>query len=198
MAINRQPVLKKCRSLGIEPAFLGISKKKSKKKPVVTNRKVSEYGLQLKEKQKAKFMYGVLEKQFRIYFQRANKMSGIVGENLLTLLELRLDNVVYRLGMGRTRREARQVVRHNHITVNGKKVNIPSYQVSVGDVISIKEASKQMQRYNDILDVTHSRMVPTWLSSDQENLKGTVEALPSRDQIDTPIHETLIVELYSR
>lgn len=198
MAINRQPVLKKCRSLGIEPAFLGVSKKKSKKKPVVSNRKISEYGMQLREKQKAKFVYGVLEKQFRLYFQKANKMSGIVGENLLTLLELRLDNVVYRLGFGRTRKEARQVVGHNHITVNGKKVNIPSYQVKVGDVIEIKEKHKQSARYKEVLDVTHTRMVPGWLSADHDNLKGTVEALPQRDQIDTPVYETLIVELYSR
>ena len=198
MAINRQPVLKKCRSLGIEPAFLGVSKKKSKKKPVVSNRKISEYGLQLREKQKAKFVYGVLEKQFRLYFQRANKLSGIVGENLLTLLELRLDNVVYRLGFGRTRKEARQIVGHNHITVNGKKVNIPSYQVKVGDVIEIREKNKQSSRYKEVLDVTHTRMVPGWLSADHDNLKGTVETLPQRDQIDTPVHETLIVELYSR
>lgn len=198
MAINRQPVLKRCRNLGIEPAFLGISKKKSKKKPVVSNRKISEYGLQLKEKQKAKFIYGILEKQFRIYFQRANKMSGIVGENLLILLELRLDNVVYRLGMGRTRKEARQIVRHNHIVVNGKKVNIPSYQVKVGDVIEVKESLKSLQRYKEVLDVTHSRAVAGWLSGDLDNLKGTVDSLPTRDQIDTPVFETLIVELYSR
>jgi small subunit ribosomal protein S4 len=198
MAINRQPVLKRCRSLGIEPAFLGISKKKSKKKPVMTNRKISEYGLQLKEKQKAKFIYGILEKQFRLYFQKANKMSGIVGENLLLLLELRLDNAVYRLGFGRTRREARQIVRHNHITVNGKKVNIPSYQIKVGDVIEIKESLKQAERYKQVLDVTHSRAIPAWLSGDHDNLKGSVETLPTRDQIDTPIYETLIVELYSR
>lgn len=198
MAISRQPVLKRCRNLGIEPAYLGISKRKSKKKLAVTNKKISEYGLQLKEKQKAKFIYGILEKQFRIYFRKADKMSGIVGENLLMLLELRLDNVIFRLGFARTRKEARQIVRHNHVVVNGKKVNIPSAQVSVGDVVEIKESLKHFQRYKDITDITHSRMVPTWLSSDYDNLKGTVNALPSRDQIDTPLFETLIVELYSR
>lgn len=198
MAIDRQPILKKCKALGLEPAFTGSSKKPSKKKPKVYYRKVSEYGLQLKEKQKAKFLYGVLEKQFRNYFVKANKMSGILGENLIQLLELRLDNVVFRLGFGRTRKEARQIVSHNHIRVNGKKVNIPSYQVSVGDVIEIREKSKNLDRYKLILDQTSSRVVPDWLGSDLENLKGTVNALPTREQIDIPVNETLIVELYSK
>jgi small subunit ribosomal protein S4 len=198
MAVNRQPVLKRCRTLGIEPVFLGLNKKRSKKKPPMQNRKVSEYGLQLKEKQKAKFIYGILEKQFRLYFERASKLSGITGENLLSLLELRLDNAVYRLGFARTRREARQIVLHKHVTVNGKKANIPSISLKVGDVIEIKEAHKQSPRYTGIVSATHSRTVPAWLSSDLDNLKGTVEAQPSRDQIDTPVFETLIVELYSR
>ena len=198
MAINRQPVLKKCRSLGIEPGFLGVTKKKSKKKPKVSNRKVSEYGSQLKEKQKAKLIYNILEKQFKICFRRAEKMSGITGENLLSLLELRLDNVIYRLGFARTRREGRQIVSHNHVAVNGRKVNIASYQVKPGDVVEIREKAKQSQRYKDVLDQTHSRIVPAWLTVDQENLKGNVVSVPTREQIDTPVAETLIVELYSK
>jgi small subunit ribosomal protein S4 len=198
MAVNRQPVLKRCRNLGIEPAFLGLNKKRSKKKPPMQNRKISEYGLQLKEKQKAKFIYGILEKQFRIYFDRASKLGGITGENLLALLEFRLDNVVYRLGFARTRREARQIVLHKHVTVNGKKANIPSIGLKVGDVVEVKESCKQSARYTGVISATHSRMVPAWLSSDLDNLKGTVEARPAREQIDTPVFETLIVELYSR
>jgi len=198
MAINRTPVLKRCRSLGLEPAFLGVSKK-SKKKPPMTRRKVSEYGLQLKEKQKAKFVYGVLEKQFRLYFEKASKLrTGLVGENLLMLLELRLDSIVYRLGLARTRRESRQVVSHGLVRVNGKKVNIASYSVKVGDVIEVKENAKSFQRFKDILDVTGSRIVPAWLSADHNNLSGTVNALPTREQIDTPVRETFIVELYSK
>ena len=197
MAVNRQPVLKRCRTLGLDPNFIGISKK-SKKKPPMSNRKVSEYGLQLREKQKTKLVYGVLEKQFRIYFAKAAKMSGITGENLLLLLELRLDNVVYRLGLGRTRRESRQIVGHRLITVNGKKVNIPSYQLKVGDVIEVTEKARDYQRFKLVLDATSRKVVPAWLEADHDNLKGSVVALPSRDQIDTPVHETLIVELYSR
>jgi len=198
MAINRTPVLKRCRSLGLEPAFLGVSKK-SKKKPPMTRKKVSEYGMQLKEKQKAKFVYGVLEKQFRAYFEKASKLrTGLVGENLLMLLEQRLDNIIYRLGYARTRRESRQVVSHNLVRVNGKKVNIASYQVKVGDVVEIRENAKSFQRFKDILEVTGSRIVPAWLSADHNNLSGTVNALPTREQIDTPVRETLIVELYSK
>jgi len=198
MAINRTPVLKRCRSLGLEPVFLGVSKK-SKKKPPMTRRKVSEYGMQLKEKQKAKFVYGVLEKQFRHYFEKASKLrTGLVGENLLMLLEMRLDSVVFRLGFARTRRESRQVVSHNLIRVNGKKVNIASYNVQVGDVIEVRENAKSFQRFKDTLDVTGSRIVPAWLSADHSNLSGTVVALPTREQIDTPVRETFIVELYSK
>lgn len=197
MAINRQPVLKRCRSLGIEPAFLGYSKK-SKKKPVVSRKKISEYGLQLREKQKAKFVYGVLEKQFKNYFVKASRQKGIVGENLLTLLECRLDNVVFRLGFARTRNEARQAVSHSLFTVNGKKVNVASYQVKVGDVIEVRDKSKDNGRFQAVLDSTSGRQVVGWLTADYENLKGTVNALPARDQIDTPVNETLIVELYSK
>ncbi len=196
MAREIGPVLKRCRYLGIEPAVLGVSKKPSRRKR--TMRKLSEYGLQLKEKQKVKFIYGVLEKQFRIYYKKAANMQGIAGENLLMLLELRLDNAVYRLGYGRTRKEARQIVRHNLIVVNGKKVNIPSYQVKVGDVIEVKESKKSLQRFKDVLDVTSSRIVPQWLNADQDNLKGTVNSLPTREQIEYPVNETLIVELYSK
>jgi len=191
------PVLKRCRSLGLEPALLGLSKKASKRAPR-QGKKLSEYGLQLKEKQKVKFIYGVLETQFRNYYEKADNMSGITGENLLMLLETRLDNVVYRLGFGRTRPDARQVVGHNHIRVNGKKVNIPSYQVHVNDVIEIKDSCKTMQRYKNTLDVTGTRMVPTWLTCDKEALRGTVTALPTREQIDLPVNETLIIELYSK
>lgn len=196
MARDMGPVLKRCRYLGIDPIVLGVTKKASKRKR--TMRKLSEYGIQLKEKQKVKFIYGVLEKQFRNYYKVADNMHGITGENLLMLLELRLDNVVYRLGFGRTRKEARQIVRHNLIRVNGKKVNIPSYQVKVGDVIEVKENKKDLQRFKDVLEVTGSRVVPAWLTVDTENLKGSVVTMPSRDQLDLPVNETLIVELYSK
>ena len=190
------PILKRCRYLGIEPAVLGSTKKPSKRKRNM--RKLSEYGVQLKEKQKVKFIYGVLEKQFRNYYKKADNMQGITGENLLMLLEMRLDNVVYRLGYGRTRKEARQIVRHNLIRVNGSKANIPSMQVKVGDVIEVKDNKKDLQRFKNVLDVTSSRIVPEWLSADQENLKGSVTALPQREQLDLPVNETLIVELYSK
>ncbi len=196
MAREIGPVLKRCRYLGIEPSVLGVSKKPSRRKRVM--KKSSEYGLQLKEKQKVKFIYGVLEKQFRTYYKRAESMKGISGENLLMLLELRLDNAVYRLGLGRTRKEARQIVRHNLILVNGKKVNIPSYQLKVGDVIEVKENKKDLQRFKNVLEVTSSRIVPQWLSADQDNLKGSVNNLPSRESIEYPVNETLIVELYSK
>ena len=197
MAIDKTPVLKKCRSLGIDPMYMGVYKK-SKKQPLNTNKKVSDYGLQLKEKQKAKFIYGVLEKQFRIYFEKAANMSGITGENLLRLLELRLDNVVFRLGFGRTRKEARQIVGHKLILVNGKSVNIPSYQVKVGDVVSIREKSADLNLFRLVLDATSGRVVPEWLSVEKDNFRGTVTAVPNRDQIDAPVSETLIVELYSK
>lgn len=196
MAREIGPIIKRCRYLGIEPSVLGSSKKLGKRKRNM--RKLSEYGMQLKEKQKVKFIYGVLEKQFRNLYAKADKMSGITGENLLMLLELRLDNVVYRLGYGRTRKEARQIVRHNLVTLNGKKANIPSMTLKVGDVIEIKESKKDLQRFKNVLDVTSSRIVPEWLSADQESLKGSVTALPKREQLDLPVNETLIVELYSK
>lgn len=197
MAVNRVPVLKRCRSLGMDPIFLGIDKK-SKRQLKRANRKMSEYGLQLREKQKAKFIYGVLEKPFRNYYKRAKQMQGMTGENLMILLESRLDNVVFRMGFARTRRESRQIVDHKHITVNGKQVNIPSYLVKAGDVIEIKEKHKGSQRYKDILEVTGGRMIMDWLDVDAENLKGTVKELPLREVIDVPVDEMLIVELYSK
>lgn len=197
MAVNRVPVLKRCRTLGLDPVYLGIDKK-SNRKSGRANKKVSEYGLQLREKQKAKFIYGVLEKPFRNYFKRAERMNGMTGDNLMTLLELRLDNVIFRLGLARTRKEARQIVDHKHVLVNGKCVNIPSYLVNVGDSIEIKEKAKSSQRYKDILEVTGGRLVPEWLDADQDNLKGVVKAAPSRDMIDVPVNEMLIVELYSK
>ncbi|MFV0440792.1 MAG: 30S ribosomal protein S4 [Lachnospirales bacterium] len=197
MARDRSPIVKKCRALGIDPSILGSTKKPSRRKGR-EGRKISEYGLQLKEKQKVKFIYGVLEAQFRNYYEKASKMKGITGDNLLKLLELRLDNVVYRLGMARTRTEARQIVRHKHILVNGKRVNIPSYQVSVGDKIEIREKSAGLERYKLILDATEGRIVPEWLESNKASLSGTVNALPTREVIDLPVHETLIIELYSK
>ncbi len=197
MAINRVPVLKRCRSLGLDPVYLGIDKK-SNRKLDRAGKKVSEYGLQLREKQKAKFIYGVLEKPFRNYFEKADRMSGMTGDNLMSMLELRLDNVIFRLGYARTRKEARQIVDHKHVLVNGKCVNIPSYQVSAGDTIEIKEKAKSSQRYKDIIEVTGARVVPEWLEADQENLKGAVKSVPSRDMIDVPVNEMLIVELYSK
>ena len=197
MAVDRVPVLKRCRSLGLDPIYLGIYKKSNiylKR----ANRKVSEYGLQLREKQKAKFIYGVLEKPFRNYYTKAEKMEGQTGENMMILLERRLDNVVFRMGFGRTRRETRQMVDHKHILVNGKCVNIPSYLVKAGDVIEVKEKAKSSQRYKDALEVTAGRLVPAWLDVDQENLRGTVKELPTRDEIDVPVNEMLIVELYSK
>ena len=197
MAVNRVPVLKRCRSLGMDPIYLGIDKK-SNRELKRANRKVSEYGLQLREKQKAKFIYGVLEKPFRNYYAKASKMEGQTGTNLMVMLETRLDNVIFRLGFARTRREARQIVDHKHVLVNGKCVNIPSYLVKAGDTVEIREKSKSAQRYKDILEVTAGRMVPAWLESDQENLKGVVKELPTRDEIDVPVNEMLIVELYSK
>jgi small subunit ribosomal protein S4 len=197
MAVDRTPVLKRCRSLGMEPMYLGIDKK-SNRRPNRSNRKQSEYGLQLREKQKAKFIYGVLEKPFRNLYAKAEQQKGLTGPNLMTLLELRLDNVIFRLGFARTRREARQIVDHKHVTVNGKQVNIPSYLVKAGDVIEIKEKCKSMQRYKDIVEVTGGRLVPEWLDCDMEALKGTVKELPAREVIDVPVNEMLIVELYSK
>ncbi|MCI8991759.1 MAG: 30S ribosomal protein S4 [Eubacterium sp.] len=197
MAVNRTPVLKRCRSLGLDPVYLGIDKK-SNRQLKRSNRKMSEYGLQLREKQKAKFIYGVLEKPFRNYYEKADRMKGMTGPNLMILLERRLDNVIFRLGFARTRKEARQIVDHRHVSVNGRNVQIPSYLVKAGDVIEIKEKCKDSQRYKDILEVTGGRLVPEWLEADQENLKGTIKELPSRDIIDVPVNEMLIVELYSK
>ena len=197
MAVNRVPVLKRCRSLGMDPIYLGINKK-SNRQLKRTNRKMSEYGLQLREKQKAKFIYGVLEKPFRNYYAKAKQMEGMTGENLMRLLESRLDNVMFRMGFARTRKEARQIVDHKHVLVNGKQVNIPSYLVKAGDTIEIKENKKGSQRYKEILEVTAGNMVPEWLDVDSENLKGTVKELPNREAIDVPVDEMLIVELYSK
>ena len=197
MAVNRVPVLKRCRSLGMDPIYLGINKK-SNRQLKRANRKMSEYGLQLREKQKAKFIYGVLEKPFRNYYKKADRMKGMTGENLMTMLEARLDSVVFRMGFARTRREARQVVDHKHILVNGKCVNIPSYQVKAGDVIEVKESAKTMQRYKDILEVTAGRLTPEWMDVEKEAFKGTVKQLPTREMIDVPVDEMLIVELYSK
>ncbi len=197
MAVNRVPVLKRCRSLGLEPSYLGYDKK-SNRQNARAGKKVSEYGLQLREKQKAKFIYGVLEKPFRNYYKKADRMKGMTGENLMVLLESRLDSVVFRMGFARTRREARQVVDHKHVLVNGKVINVPSYQIKAGDVIEIKESAKSMQRYKDIVEVTGGRLVPEWMDVDIDNFKGTVKNLPTREMIDVPVDEMLIVELYSK
>ena len=197
MEIDRTPVLKRCRSLDMDPVYLGVNKK-SNRKLVRSSRKISEYGLQLREKQKAKFIYGVLEKPFRNYYATAERMKGLTGPNLMVLLESRLDNVVFRMGFARTRKEARQIVGHKHVLVNGKCVNIPSYRIKAGDVVEIKENKKTMQRYKDIVEATGGVLVPAWLDADIEELKGTVKELPSRDMIDVPVNETLIVDLYSK
>ena len=197
MAVNRVPVLKRCRSLDLDPVFLGYDKK-SNRKSARAGKKMSEYGLQLREKQKAKFIYGVLEKPFRNYYEKADRMKGMTGENLMILLERRLDNVVFRMGFARTRREARQVVGHKHVLVNGQCINIPSYLIKAGDVIEIREKSASMQRFKDIAEVTNGRLVPEWIDVNQESFKGTVKELPSREAIDVPVDEMLIVELYSK
>lgn len=197
MAVNRVPVLKRCRSLGLEPSYLGYDKK-SRRNPQRTNKKMSEYALQLREKQKAKFIYGVLEKPFHNYYEKADKMKGMTGANLMTMLESRLDNVVFRMGFARTRREARQVVGHKFVLVNGRQVQIPSYRVKAGDVVEIKESKKGIQRMKDITEITAGRLVPEWLDVNIDGLQGTVKELPSREMIDVPVNEMLIVELYSK
>lgn len=197
MAVNRTPVLKRCRSLGLEPSYLGYDKK-SNRQNARAGKKVSEYGLQLREKQKAKFIYGVLEKPFRNYYEKADRMKGMTGENLMVMLERRLDSVIFRMNFARTRREARQIVGHKHVLVNGKVVSIPSYLVKAGDVIEIKESAKSMQRYKDIIEVTGGRLVPEWMDVDIENFKGNIKNLPAREMIDVPVDEMLIVELYSK
>lgn len=198
MARDMSPVLKRCRSLDLDPVFMGLDKK-STRNSARAGKKMSEYGLQLREKQKAKFIYGVLERPFRNNYEKAQKVkNGTAGENLMIILELRLDNVIYRLGFARTRREARQIVDHKHVLVNGKRVNIPSYQVKAGDVIEIAEKHKSAQRYKDVLETTGAKLVPAWLECNQEALSGTVKEIPSRDLIDVPVNEMLIVELYSK
>ena len=194
MAVNRVPVLKRCRALCLEPSFLGYNKK-SRRTQQRTNKKMSEYALQLREKQKAKFIYGVLEKPFHNYYEKADRMKGMTGTNLMTMLESRLDNVVYRMGYARTRREARQIVGHKFVLVNGKQVKIPSYRVKAGDVVEIKESKKSIQRMKDIVEVTAGRLVPEWIDVNLENLQGTVKELPTREMIDVPVDEMLIVEL---
>ena len=197
MAIDRTPVLKRCRSLGLAPAFMGISKE-SKRQVRRQNRKKSEYGIQLTEKQKAKFIYGVLEKQFRAYYDKAKTMPGVTGENLLGLLERRIDNVVFRLGLASTRRQARQLVSHGHITVNGKRLDIPSALIKVGDVIGVKEKSRGTALFKEIAESKNALNVPAWLTADIQNLSGSVTRFPNRDEIDIPVDEQAIVELYSR
>ena len=197
MAVNRVPVLKRCRSLNLDPVFLGYDKK-SNRTSARAGKKMSEYGLQLREKQKAKFIYGVLEKPFRNYYEKADRMKGMTGENLMIMLERRLDSVVFRMGFARTRREARQIVGHKHVLVNGKCINIPSYLIKAGDVIEIREKSKSLQRYKDIVEVTGGRLTPEWMDVDIDALKGTVKNLPSREMIEVPVNEMLIVELYSK
>ncbi len=197
MARDRSPILKRCRALDLDPSVLGSVKKPSRRN-TKSGKKVSEYGMQLKEKQKVKLIYGVLETPFRNYYEKASKMQGITGDNLLILLEKRLDNVVYRLGLARTRTEARQIVRHKHVLVNGKRVDIPSYQIKEGDIIEIREKSKNSARYEQVLATTSGRVIPTWLTAQQDKLSGKVLSIPTREAIDTPVHETLIVELYSK
>ena len=197
MAVNKTPILKRCRSLGLEPAYLGVDKK-SRRSPLHQSRKPSEYKLQLREKQKAKFIYGVLEKPFRNYYEKAANSKGMTGENLMRTLESRLDNVVFRMGLARTRREARQVVDHKFILVNGKKINIPSYLVKPGDVITVTEKGKSSQRFKDITESTSGRIIADWIDYNADTMTGTIKELPNRDQIDVPVNEMLIVELYSK
>ncbi|MCI8636089.1 MAG: 30S ribosomal protein S4 [Eubacterium sp.] len=197
MAINRVPILKRCRSLGLDPVYLGVDKK-SNRELKRANRKISEYGLQLREKQKAKFIYGVLEKPFHNYYEKADKMKGMTGENLMIMLERRLDSVIFRMGLARTRRESRQIVNHKFVTVNGKCVSVPSYLIKAGDVIEVREKSRGLQRFKDILEVTGGRLVPEWIDMNEDGLGGTIKELPAREQIDVPVDEMLIVELYSK
>ena len=198
MANNKQPVLKRCKTLNISPATMGIHKETNRDPKKNVRKKQSEYGLQLNEKQKLKFIYGVLEKQFYNYYLIAERKPGVTGENLLQILETRLDNVVFRLGYANTRREARQLVGHGHFTVNGQKVDIPSYLVKVGDVIAIREKSRTSEKFKAVMEANSKWLVPKWLKKDAENFNGTVEAMPARDDIDYDVQETLVVELYSK
>ena len=197
MAVNKTPILKRCRSLDLDPTYLGYDKKSNRTKLHQT-RKMSEYGLQVREKQKAKFIYGVLEKPFRNYYKKADRMKGMTGENLMIMLEMRLDSIIFRMGFARTRREARQVVLHKFLTVNGKVINVPSYLIKAGDVVEIRESAKNMQRFKDIAEIAGGRLVPEWIDINKEAQKGTIKALPSREAIDVPVNEMLIVELYSK
>ena len=197
MARNMQPILKRCRTLGISPSVMGIDKS-SNRNPNPMRRKQSEYGRQLTEKQKVKFVYGMLEKQFRKYYEIATKMQGAAGDNLLSLLESRLDNVIFRLGLANTRRESRQIVNHGHVHVNGKRLDIPSYRVKVGDVITLEEKTLSSDRMKAIIEANSSRVVPKWLDMDKNTVTGKVIAMPQRDDIDFEVEEHLIVELYSK
>ena len=199
MARNMQPIAKRCKALNLSPAAMGYAKKDTNRNPKGQMRKKqSEYAMQLTEKQKVKFVYGILEKQFRMYYEKAARMNGNTGEILLSLVERRLDNVVYRLGFASTRREARQLVNHGHYTVNGKSVNIPSYLVDVNDVIAVSEKSSSNNRFKKMKEDDAFVAAPKWLERDKNNLTGKVIALPARDDIDFEIAENLIVELYSK
>ncbi len=198
MAVNKEPILKKCAALGISPMVMGVGKETKRNPKANVRKKESEYAKQLKEKQKLKFIYGVLEKQFRHIYERAEKMDGQAGANLITLLEERLDNVVFRMGLATTRREARQLVSHGHFNVNGSRVDIPSYRVKVGDVISLRENSKKSEKFKEIVEDTDKRLVPSWLDKDKENLTATVVRVPVKDDLDYEVEEHMIVELYSK
>jgi small subunit ribosomal protein S4 len=198
LAINREPILKRCRYLGISPAVMGISKESNRNPNANKRKKVSEYGMQLKEKQKLKFIYGVLEKPFRHYFEIAEKMEGKAGENLLTILETRLDNVVFRMGLALTRREARQLVSHGHFTVNGQKVDVPSYRIKIGDVVELSENSKKLDKFKDVIEATKGRVVPLWLEANKDNANAKITRLPVKEDLDYEVEETFIVELYSK
>ncbi|MDY2848069.1 MAG: 30S ribosomal protein S4 [Oscillospiraceae bacterium] len=198
MAVNKDPILKRCRYFGISPMVMGVSKE-SKRNPGANNRKkVSEYGMQLKEKQKLKFIYGVMEDPFRHYFEIANKMEGKAGDNLITILESRLDNAVYRMGLALTRREARQLVTHRHFTVNGKRINIPSYRLKVGDVVALYEGSRSSAKFKDVVEQTAGRVTPLWLEADKDNFSAKVVRMPGMEDIDYETETSLVVELYSR
>lgn len=198
MAINREPILKRCKELGISPMVMGVAKETKRDPKANSRKKVSEYGRQLKEKQKLKFIYGVLEKQFYHIYERAEKMEGQAGQNLLTLLECRLDSVAFRMGLSMTRRESRQLVTHGHFNVNGSRVDIPSYRIKVGDVISLRENSKKSVKFKEIVEATNGRVIPTWLELDKDNLSAKVVRLPVKEDLDYEVEEQMIVELYSK
>ena len=198
MALNKEPILKKCKALGISPMVMGVAKETKRDPKANVRKKESEYARQLKEKQKLKFIYGVLEKQFRHLYEREEKMEGQAGANLLALLELRLDNIAYRMGLATTRREARQLVSHGHFNVNGARVDIPSYRVKLGDVVALRENSKKSVRFKEIVEATNGRLIPTWLDMDKENLSAKVVRLPAKEDLDYEVAEHMIVELYSK